>query len=67
MEILIALFRRAEIHGANGATARLETKPVDAVMGGHRARSRMTIRSRRTWSAGASSSPSRSPSTRSAM
>ncbi len=31
MEILIAMMRRAEIHSANGAMIRLETKPVDAI------------------------------------
>jgi integrase len=32
MEILIAMLRRAEIPVANGATARLETKPLDAIV-----------------------------------
>jgi integrase len=32
MEILIAMLRRAEIPVANGATARLETKPLDAIL-----------------------------------
>jgi integrase len=42
MEILIAMMRRAEVPAANGATIRLEAKPIDAI-------TRADVEAVRTW------------------